>query len=71
MTAEAAKSRRNCFGIPANIIRPNPDNTPIMYWFAGIVFAAYLIKLRPIWSSLSHDESSLHLLSLKHYQEAH
>ena len=43
---------------PVIIIRPNPDNTPIMYWFAGILFAAYLIKLRPIWSSLSNDESS-------------
>ena len=25
----------------------------IVYWFAGIVFAAYLHLLRPIWSSLS------------------
>ena len=38
---------------PVIIIRPNPDNTPIMYWFAGILAAAYLHMLRPIWSSLS------------------
>lgn len=42
---------------PANIIRPNPDNTPIQYFgLLAFLFAAYLDLLRPMWSSLSYDE---------------
>ena len=55
----AAKSRHLGFVLsyPANIIRPNPDNTPIMYFgLLAFLFAAYLDSLRPMWSSLSYDE---------------
>jgi len=53
----AAKSRRVWVSYPANIIRPNPDNTPIQYFgLLAFLFAAYLDLLRPMWSSLSFDE---------------